>query len=123
MKIAKFQYHPVAVAIEWWGECYTFYRQNTNEFGGYEAGDTLVQTIQGIFHTDASSFTIVTTTEDSAVQSKTNSYLYCLAKDINGIQQGDMVRVKDRLYLVNGITYMDIIADISLEEVKIHGQE
>lgn len=114
----------IQLVTMWYGEDYDFYRPSLNEFGEPEDidGDTIQQTVRGIYHSSERSFVELLNSEGVSVKSTVSKGIICEGTEKPDIQQGDEVKISEQTYHVTTIEPVffgsTIVAyEISVEEL------
>lgn len=122
MKKTPFAVHrKIDLAISWYGSEYSFYRKMLNSYNEPEESGTLVQKIDGIYHSSSQAFVELVNSEGASIKSKTNKGILCSADNQLSIQQKDYVMIENSEYcvaVVEPVMYgNEIVAyEISVEE-------
>lgn len=102
---------------------YTFKREPLDERNEPVDGAELVPvvTLSGVFHQGDAGYITLITGDGATVQSKHTQSIMAKKADLGGVRQNDIVEVNSKTFKVTGVTdigELNIVADISIEEVK-----
>ena len=115
-------YRQINLAVNWYGAEYTFSRYSKNSYGEPTGEPSVVQAVEGIYHSANRSFIELINTEGASVKSKLNRGILC-SKDNNLIlDQDDIVEiqgVKHYVTAIEPVMYSNeaVAYEISLEEL------
>mgnify|MGYP004571233053 CR=1 FL=1 len=118
-----FQLYKIRRLLKLQGTLIVFTKSYTNDFGEPTTEDSKYE-ILGLFHevmSQASEYISKSTSNASTVQVKSSPKLLCTWEDAEQISIKDQVKFNGKVYEVNGVNNIaesNLIADVSLEEVK-----
>lgn len=115
-------YRKITLAVAWYGTEYNFYRKPLNQYGEPDGEPTLVQAVDGIYHSSERSFIELINTEGASVKTTVSRGILCDRNNNLVIQQGDSVEISGSPYHVVSIEpvlFSDKVVayEISVEEV------
>lgn len=100
------------------GQTFVFKRQGKNTFGEPNGTETVVASIEGLFH-QSRSYITKNTSDGTISRTKPQPQILCLVSDSTKlIKQGDILFLSDNKYTVTGVDNLgelDMACDISLE--------
>lgn len=115
-------YRKITLAVAWYGTEYSFYRKPLNQYGEPDGEPSLIQIVDGIYHSSERSFIELVNAEGTSVKATISRGILCDRNNNLVIQQGDSVEISGSPYhvvSVEPVLFSDKVVayEISLEEV------
>lgn len=119
MREAMFLKHKVENQLRKSGTTFEVMRASKDKFGQPMA-PSKVHEFVGLYHED-NSFIQTTSSDTTVIQTNKSPMILCLIEDARALQLNDSITINGNTFTVSGflnIQELDVIADVSLDEVR-----